>query len=74
MFGGVLRDSGIGNALAESLDTIGLPVIVAGFMIAALVRIAQGSATMAFTTTAALVQPVVMGNAAFNPVELATTC
>ncbi|TFD90431.1 GntP family permease [Cryobacterium serini] len=71
MFGGVLRASGIGNALAESLDAIGLPVIVAGFVIAALVRIAQGSATVALTTTAALLQPVVMGNTMFNPIELA---
>ncbi|TFD64585.1 GntP family permease [Cryobacterium sp. Hb1] len=71
MFGGVLRASGIGTALAESLDAIGLPVIVAGFVIAALVRIAQGSATVALTTTAALLQPVVMGSPAFNPVELA---
>ncbi|EMY34468.1 gluconate permease [Arthrobacter crystallopoietes BAB-32] len=71
MFGGVLRASGIGNALAESLDAIGLPVIVAGFVIAAIVRVAQGSATVALTTAAALVQPVVAGNAAYNPVELA---
>jgi gluconate:H+ symporter, GntP family len=71
MFGGVLRASGIGNAIAESLDAIGLPVIVAGFVIAAVVRLAQGSATVALTTAAALVQPVVMGNPEFNPVELA---
>ncbi|MCK8609060.1 GntP family permease [Agromyces sp. C10] len=71
MFGGVLRASGIGNAIAESLDAIGLPVIVAGFVIAAVVRLAQGSATVALTTAAALVQPVVLDNAAYNPVELA---
>ncbi|KFF60491.1 permease [Cryobacterium sp. MLB-32] len=71
MFGGVLRASGIGDAIAESLDAIGLPVIVAGFVIAAVVRIAQGSATVALTTAAALLQPVVMGNTSFNPVELA---
>ena len=33
-FGGVLRTSGIGDALAESLNAIGLPVIVAAFLIA----------------------------------------
>ncbi|MGF9660509.1 GntP family permease [Arthrobacter crystallopoietes] len=71
MFGGVLRASGIGNALAESLDAIGLPVIVAGFVIAAIVRVAQGSATVALTTAAALVQPVVAGNPSYNAVELA---
>ena len=71
MFGGVLQASGIGNAIAESLDSIGLPVIVAGFVIAAVVRIAQGSATVALTTSAALLQPVVMSNSTYNPVELA---
>jgi GntP family gluconate:H+ symporter len=71
MFGGVLRASGIGDAIAESLDAIGLPVIVAGFVIAAIVRVAQGSATVALTTAAALVQPVVMGNTDYNPVQLA---
>jgi len=71
MFGGVLRASGIGDAIAQSLDAIGLPVIVAGFVIAAVVRIAQGSATVALTTSAALLQPVVMANTTFNPVELA---
>lgn len=70
MFGGVLRASGIGNAIADSLDAIGLPVIVAGFVIAAVVRLAQGSATVALTTAAALIQPVVLGNPDFNPVQV----
>ncbi|MET0854049.1 MAG: GntP family permease [Microterricola sp.] len=69
MFGGVLRASGIGNAIADSLDAIGLPVIVAGFVIAAVVRLAQGSATVALTTAAALIQPVVLGNPDFNAVQ-----
>ncbi|HEY9424043.1 MAG TPA: GntP family permease [Microterricola sp.] len=69
MFGGVLRASGIGNAIADSLDAIGLPVIVAGFVIAAVVRLAQGSATVALTTAAALIQPVVLGNPEFNAVQ-----
>jgi len=70
MFGGVLRASGIGNAIADSLDAIGLPLIVAGFVIAAIVRVAQGSATVALTTAAALVQPVVLADTSLNPVEL----
>jgi len=71
MFGGVLRASGIGDALAESLDAIGLPLIVAGFVIAAVIRVAQGSATVALTTAAALIQPVVTADSSLNPVELA---
>ncbi|MCC3284024.1 MULTISPECIES: GntP family permease [Arthrobacter] len=69
MFGGVLRASGIGDAIAGSLDAIGLPVIVAGFVIAAIIRLAQGSATVALTTAAALVQPVVLDNPEFNAVQ-----
>ncbi|MGV8966709.1 MAG: GntP family permease [Cellulomonas sp.] len=71
MFGGVLRASGIGNAIAASLDAVGLPVVVAGFVIAAVVRVAQGSATVALTTAAALISPVVLNNPAFNSVQLA---
>ncbi|MBW0090755.1 GntP family permease [Pseudonocardia sp. KRD-184] len=58
-FGGILRTSGIGDALAESLGAIGLPVIVAAFVIATALRVAQGSATVALTTTAGLIAPVV---------------
>lgn len=70
MFGAVLRASGIGDAVASSLDAMGLPIIVAGFIIAAVVRVAQGSATVALTTAAAIVQPVVVGNADFNSIEV----
>jgi gluconate:H+ symporter, GntP family len=58
-FGGVLRTSGIGDALADSLGAIGLPVIVAAFLVATALRVAQGSATVALTTTAGLIAPVV---------------
>lgn len=70
MFGGVLRASGIGDSIADSLAALGLPVIVAGFIIAAIVRIAQGSATVALTTAAALMQPVVVGNPDFSTLQV----
>lgn len=59
MFGGVLRASGIGDALATLLANTGLPAIVAAFVIATCLRVAQGSATVALTTTAALMAPIV---------------
>ncbi|WP_043501866.1 GntP family permease [Georgenia sp. SUBG003] len=59
MFGGVLRASGIGDALAETLDGIGLPVIVAAYVIAVVMRVAQGSATVALVTAAGLMAPAV---------------
>ncbi len=70
MFGAVLRASGIGDALAEVLDGIGLPVIVAGFVIALVLRVAQGSATVALITAAGLIQPAVDA-AGLNGVQLA---
>ncbi|WP_426241292.1 GntP family permease [Nocardioides sp. LHG3406-4] len=54
MFGGVLRHSGIGEALSDSLADLGLPLIISAFFIATLLRVAQGSATVALTTTAGL--------------------
>ena len=54
MFGGVLRYSGIGTALSESLDAVGMPLILAAFVIATALRVAQGSATVALVTTSGL--------------------
>lgn len=55
MFGGVLRYSGIGDALSDSLADLGLPLVVSAFVIATILRVAQGSATVALTTTAGLI-------------------
>jgi GntP family gluconate:H+ symporter len=55
MFGGVLRTSGIGEALTSSLSGLGLPLILQAFLIATALRVAQGSATVALTTTAGLI-------------------
>ncbi|SDK72429.1 gluconate:H+ symporter, GntP family [Nocardioides sp. YR527] len=55
MFGGVLRISGIGEALSTSLSGLGLSLIVQAFLISTLLRVAQGSATVALTTTAGLI-------------------
>lgn len=59
MFGGVLRESGIGDVLSEMLSDTGMPIIVAAFIIATALRVAQGSATVALTTAAALIAPSV---------------
>jgi GntP family gluconate:H+ symporter len=60
MFGGVLRYSGIGAALSDSLADLGLPLIVSAFVIATILRVAQGSATVALTTTAGLLSAAVV--------------
>lgn len=70
MFGGVLRASGIGDALAGVLSDTGMPVIVAAFVIATALRVAQGSATVALTTTAALVAPMVQATTGISQLDL----
>ncbi|AZA12389.1 GntP family permease [Corynebacterium gerontici] len=70
MFGGVLRTSGIGDALASSMENLGVPVIFGCWIIAVLLRLAQGSATVALTTTAALMAPAVAAGD-FNAMQTA---
>lgn len=71
MFGGVLRTSGIGDALADVLGDLGVPLILAGFLISGILRVAQGSATVALTTAAGLLAPAVAA-AGLNDIQLAT--
>jgi GntP family gluconate:H+ symporter len=70
MFGGILEASGIGDALANSLDGIGLPVIFGAYLIAVILRLAQGSATVALVTAAGLMAPAVAAGD-FNAVQVA---
>ena len=69
MFGAVLRASGIGDALSDSLSDLGLPVIVAAYIIAVILRLAQGSATVALVTAAGLAAPAVMAGD-FSPLQV----
>ncbi len=60
--GGVLKqilvDSGIGQILAESIAGSSIPLIVLAWLIAAVVRITQGSATVAMITSAGIMSPI----------------
>jgi len=60
--GGVLKqilvDSGIGKMLAESIAESSIPLILLAWSLAALVRITQGSATVAMITAAGIMAPI----------------
>lgn len=58
-FGNVLVESGIGDSLASSLTAMGMPTIVAAFVISLALRAAQGSATVAILTTAGLLSTAI---------------
>jgi len=56
----VLTDSGVSNAIAMQLQTFNLPPLVLGWMIAAIIRISLGSATVAGLTAAGIVSALVI--------------
>ncbi|MCW9714961.1 GntP family permease [Avibacterium sp. 21-594] len=70
MFGGVLRASGIGDQLSAMFADTGMPVIVAAFIISMTLRVAQGSATVALTTTSALIAPTIAATAGLSQLDL----
>ncbi len=60
-FGRVLTETGIGTEVANGLDAMGLPLIVAAYLVTMAMRVAQGSATVAATTGASIMAPAIMG-------------
>ncbi|MEV4501624.1 GntP family permease [Streptomyces klenkii] len=61
VFGAVLKGSGVARALADAFAGAGLPVVVLAWLIAVVLRVAQGSATVAIVTTAGIVAPLLAG-------------
>ena len=59
-FGAILTETGIGGEVAEGLDQMGLPLIIAAYLVTMAMRIAQGSATVAATTGASIMAPAIM--------------
>ncbi|MBU9849033.1 gluconate transporter [Rahnella aceris] len=58
VFKQILVDSGVGPAIGDAMIGTGLPIAVACFALSAVVRVIQGSATVACLTTVGLVLPV----------------
>ncbi len=70
-FGHVLTLSGVGDLIAEASRNWGLSLLTLSFITAALIRLAQGSATVAMITTAGMVAPAASaGHLGFHPVYL----
>tara|TARA_R110002051_G_scaffold235393_3_gene296899 strand:- start:2839 stop:4173 length:1335 start_codon:yes stop_codon:yes gene_type:complete len=70
VFKQVLTNTGAGELLATSLSDAGFPVLAFAFTSAAIVRIIQGSSTVAMITAAGLVAPL-LTNAQLGNAELA---
>ncbi|MBR9922894.1 MAG: gluconate transporter [Bacteroidetes bacterium] len=70
VFKQVLVNTGAGEMLANSLTGMGMPLILFAFLAAVLIRIIQGSATVAMITAAGLAAPLLAG-AEFSGPQLA---
>lgn len=72
-FGEVLRSTGVGDELATAIASWGLPGILVPFLIATVVRLAQGSGTVAMITAASVSAPLVAG-LGLSPLGAAVAC
>ncbi|WP_222436068.1 GntT/GntP/DsdX family permease [Rubripirellula reticaptiva] len=61
VFKQILIDSNVATVMAEAIVQSNINIVVLSFLISALVRIAQGSATVAMVTTAAIIAPLLPG-------------
>jgi Gnt-I system low-affinity gluconate transporter len=59
VFKQVLIDSGVGQVLGDMMAGSPLPPLVLAFLIATVVRVAQGSATVSMVTAAGLMSPLI---------------
>jgi GntP family gluconate:H+ symporter len=57
-FGFMLRNAGVGEAIRAATAGHGINLLLLGWLVALIIRIAQGSATVAMLTTAAMMEPL----------------
>jgi len=70
-FGLMLKNAGVGAAIQALLAGKEVNLILISWLVAAVIRIAQGSATVAMLTTAAMIQPLMAsGSLPYHPVYI----
>ncbi|MDP3069367.1 MAG: gluconate:H+ symporter [Opitutaceae bacterium] len=65
-FARVLREAGVAHALGSLAGTLHLPPLIYGWLVAAFIRVATGSATVAITTAAGLIVPLLAAQPEIN--------
>lgn len=78
VFKGMLDSSGVGDALARSLDGLGISTLFLAFLFSSISRIAQGSATVAMVMAATLMAPILdklaLSDAKLSLIVVAIAC
>lgn len=70
-FARVLRDAGVADAIGHAGQWLHLPPLLYGWLLAVFVRVATGSATVAITTAAGLLAPVLALQPGLTPHHVA---
>ena len=65
-FARVLREAGVAGALGTLAGHLHLPPLIYGWLVAAFIRVATGSATVAITTAAGLLAPMLATHPEIN--------
>ena len=71
--GQIIKDSGLGTYMAETLAGTAVPIVILPFLIATAMRFIQGSGTVAMTTAASISAPIILA-AGVNPILGAMAC
>jgi GntP family gluconate:H+ symporter len=70
-FGLMLKNAGVGTAIQTLMEGRNVNLIFVSWFVAAIIRIAQGSATVAMLTTAAMISPMITaGSLPYHPVYI----
>lgn len=69
-FGLMLKNAGVGEAIQTAAAGRDLNLIVLAWLVAAVIRVAQGSATVAMLTTSAMVFPLLAAGLPFHPIYI----
>jgi gluconate:H+ symporter, GntP family len=70
-FGRVLQDSGVSQAIVSVAMLSHVPLLLLAWLLAALMRLATGSSTVAMTTAAGIIAPIALHTTGVSPELLA---
>ena len=70
-FGGMLVLAEVGKTLGEMSQSMGVPMLLLSFLLGSLLKVAQGSGTVAMITVSAIMAPLAAQGLPFHPVYIA---
>jgi GntP family gluconate:H+ symporter len=69
-FGSMIKNAGVGGAVERLSDHLGLSLIFLSYILALIIRVAQGSATVTMLTTSAIMMPMIGPDLPYHPLYL----